>query len=428
MAAYFHRTATGVIADNLMREFSIQSASELGLLSSMYFYIYAIMQMPAGILADTWGPRRTVSLAMLVAALGAFIFGLADSLTGIYLGRCLATLGISVIYVSIVKIYAEWFRLREFGTMSGVIVIVANTGMLVSATPLAFAVDTIGWRSSFHLIGVYSVVMAVICWLIVRDRPTEVGLPSIAAVEAQEEAAPVARPETAADTERVSIGKSVLGVVSNGKTWGPFFAAVSIYGVYMAFVGIWGVPYFMQIYGMNRVDASGYMMYMPVGNMVGASLVGFASDRLGLRKWPYFVYAVFFLGVWLALTCWGGAKPPIWALPGLCFLIGVGMSGITLCVACIKEVNSPRIAGIAAGIANSAPFVGAAAMQPAFGWVLDRYWQGAVENGVRIYPLEAYQNAFWFCAAVLVVGVVSTLLIKETKCCNVWVDGKKTAC
>lgn len=421
MTAYFHRTATGVMADSLMRDFSITTASELGILSSIYFYVYAAMQMPAGILADQFGPRKTVSIAMLVAAAGAIVFGAADTMSGIYLGRVLVTLGISVIYVSIVKIYVGWFRLREFGTMSGVIVIVANAGSLLSATPLAFAVELLGWRSSYFIIAAYSLAMAGVCWLVVRDRPADVGLPSMDEVESFEgsRALPAPSSETG-----LSIRSSVGQVMKNMDTWWPFFAASAVYGVYMSFMGIWGVPYFMQIHGLNRVEASGYVMAMAVGNMIGGQLIGFASDRVGLRRTPYTLITIFFLSMWLLLTCWGGAKPPLWALYPISLGIGIGTSGITLGVACCKEVNSPQAAGVAAGVANSGPFVGAALMQPAFGWVLDHYWQGVAENGVRIYPLEAFQSAFWFCSAVLVIGLFCTLRIKETKCCNIWINGK----
>lgn len=400
-----------------MSEFSITAASELGVLSSLYFYIYAIMQMPAGILMDTYGPRRTVSIAMLVAGIGSVIFGLAQGMMGIYLGRILVTMGISVIYVGIVKIYVEWFRMREFATMSGIIVIVANMGSLISATPLAFAVDAIGWRFSYLLIAAYTLGMGALCWLLVRDKPADVGLPSIAEVERQEGREGCALPEVT-----LGVRESVTQVLKNPNTWWPFLVACAVYGVFMSFMGIWGVPYFMQIHGLSRVEASQFIMLMAIGNMIGGSTIGFTSDKVGLRKKPYTLITAFFLGMWLILTCWSGGKPPLSVLYMISLGIGIGTSGITLGVACTKEVNAPQAAGVAAGIANSGPFVGAALMQPAFGWVLDRYWQGVTENGVRIYPVEAFQSAFWLCAAVLVFGLLCSLMIRETNCCNIWAE------
>lgn len=405
------------MADSLIRDFSISSASELGVLSSLYFYIYAAMQMPAGILVDYYGPRKIVTMAMLVAALGAVIFGSAAGMEGIYAGRVLSTLGISVIYVSIVKIYVEWFRVREFGTMSGIIVIVANAGSLVSAAPLAFAVETIGWRDSYYVIAGYSLAMSVLCWLLVRDKPADVGLVSIDEVETRE-GRKIIQPLTDNENIRGSIWK----VLGNSGTWWPFMASASVFGVYMAFMGIWSVPYFMQIHGMTRVEAANLVMIMAAGNMIGGFLIGFLSDRVGLRQKPYTIITAFFLSVWVAFIFLGGSQPPVWALYPACLGLGIGTSGITLGVACVKEVNSPRAAGVAAGVANSGPFVGAALMQPVFGWVLDLYWQGTIENGVRVYSNEAFQSAFWVCAVVLGIGLVCTLKIRETMCRNIWAE------
>lgn len=408
LTPYFHRTAMGVVADSLMREFSIR-ASELGGIASVYFYTYALMQVPGGILADQFGPRRTITFALLIGTLGAFIFGWADSVAGLYIGRFLSSFGVSLIYVNVVKIHAEWFRLREFGTMTGLIVVAGSSGFLLSATPLAYVVETLGWRVAFFLLAGYSLVMAVACWFIVRDKPTDTGLPSIFEIEAAEGTMPYSAPGA-----RMRIGESVRCVVSNRYTWLPFFASVAVYGVYMAFMGVWGVPYLMQVYDMGKVEAANYMMAVAFGTMLGGPAIGVVSDRCGRRRGPYLWVTAFFLAVWLILTAWNGAKPPVWALYPLCFAIGLGMSGVNLTVACVKEANPPQCTGVAAGLANAGAFVGAALLQPAFGWMLDLNWQGVINDGVRIYPLQAYQTAFWFCAAVLVIGLILTLLMKET--------------
>lgn len=414
LTVYFHRIAPGVVTDQLMRDFGITQAAQMGALSSIYFYTYAIVQIPAGIMADYWGPRRTVACALLVSACGAVSFGLSEGMLGLYIGRFFSSLGSGLIYVSIVKIHAEWFRAREFGTMSGVIVFVGNIGAVLAATPLAFLVENFGWRSSFYIISSYTLIIAVACWLIARDRPTDVKLPSIEEIEAYE-----GTTRSLVTQDSMSIITGVRKVFGNRYTWAPFFTSVAIYGVYMAFVGIWGVPYFTQVYGMTRMEAANFVMAATIGNMVGGPLGGYLSDRLGLRRWPYTCFTILLIISWLVLTICTGTKLSEWALYLICFTIGVGVSGNTLTVACVKEVNHPRITGIAAGIANSGAFVGAALMQPAFGWILDLHWEGVMDQGVKIYSNTAYVNAFWWCTVVLIGGVISTFMIRETKCSNI---------
>jgi sugar phosphate permease len=419
LASYFHRTATGVVADSLMREFAITRAADLGGLAAVYFYTYAAMQVPAGLLADRFGPRRTILLALAVAALGATLFGLAPNLTVLYCGRFLSSLGVSLIYVNIVKIHAEWFRGREFATMTGLIVVAGSAGFLLAATPLAFFVDRFGWRVSFLAIAAYSLLAAVACWLLVRDRPAAVGLPSIAAVEAREGGGPPLAAAAAEPAPPENGWDSLQKILLNPYTWWPFWASVAVYGVYMAFMGLWAVPYFMQIYGMSRVAASNHILAMAAGTMVGGPLIGLWSDRRATRRLPNLLVSSGFLGVWLLLTVWNGGRPPEWALYPLCFGIGLGMSGVNLNVACGKEVNPPQWTGVVAGIVNSGSFVGAALLQPLFGWVLDRNWGGLAAHGVRIYPLSAYRTAFWCCAVVLALGILFILWIKETGCVNI---------
>ncbi len=416
LASYFHRTATGVVADSLMREFAITRAADIGGLSSVYFYIYAVMQVPAGILADTFGPRRTVLLALITATLGAAVFSMAQNIPMLYLGRILSSVGVSLIYISIVKIHAEWFRTREFTTMTGLVVVAGSAGFLLAATPLALMVEWFGWRIAFLTIAAYSIIAAIACWCLVKDRPADLGLPGISELETGEG---IVKESNIVENNNYNVFDNFKTVIRNLATWWPFLASVAIYGVYMAFMGLWGFPYLMQIYGMTRVAASNYIMAMSIGTLIGAPLIGFVSDRLALRRLPNVVVSTGFLVLWLILTIWNGGKPPVWALYPLCFGIGLGMSGVNLNVACGKEITPPSMTGLVAGLVNSGSFVGAALLQPFFGWVLDRHWQGVMEHGVRIYPLSAYQNAFWWCAIVLGCGVVFTCLIKETRGTNI---------
>ena len=413
LAAYFHRTATGVVADRLMFDFSIENGAQLGVLSSIYFYSYAAMQLPAGILADFYGPRRTITLGLLTAALGAVLFAWAGSLGELYAGRLISTVGISVVYVNIVKILAEWFLPREFASMVGATVVAGSAGFLLAATPLAIMVEAFGWRAAFFVIAGYSLLMAVATWVAVRDRPQQMGLPSLSRMEE------TGGRQSCAKSGGESISISLVTVLKNPYTWWPFWASFTIYGVYMSFLGLWGIPYLMQVYGMERVEAANYMLVMATGTMVGGALVGVLSDRLRLRRGPYVWFTTAFLASWLVLTLWNGGKPPVGALYPLCFAMGLFMSGNNLNVACGKEVNPPNMTGVAAGFINTGGFVGAALMQPLFGWILDLSWDGAMADGIRLYHLAAYQNAFWLCCGVLVAAVLSTLLIKETHGVNI---------
>ena len=94
------------------------------------------------------------------------------------------------------------------------------------------------------------------------------------------------------------------------------------------------------------------------------------------------------------------------------------MAATALNLACAKEVNPPNMAGIAAGVANMGPFAGAALVQPAFGYVLDLYWDGTQIMGIKVYPPEAFEKGFWLCAVILIIALIFALVTKETNCTN----------
>lgn len=412
--SYFHRFAMGVVAEDVMRDFGLTHAAELGLLSSIYFYTYAALQVPAGVTADVWGPRRTASAALALTAAGTAVFGWAPSLGWLYLGRFLAAAGVSFVYINMVKFFAAWFRGREFGTMSGLSSFIGNVGFALASAPLAVMVEFAGWRASFYMIAVFTLLVAGYCWLTVRDTPRTYGWPPIEEIEAAEGAPPAQEAAGAGD-----VAASIRAVAANRWTWPPFVASAACYSVFATFAGIWGVPYLMQVYGLPRVEAAGYMVAISAGYMAAGPVVGYLSDRLRSRRWPFVCQLTVLLAAWLALTAWNGGKPPLAALYPICVALGVGASGITLSLACAKEVNPPTMTGIATGMVNVGPFLGAALAQPLFGLVLDLKWQGVYEQGVKVYPLEAFQLAFWLCAAMLALAAASALLIKETGCMNI---------
>ncbi|MBM4182326.1 MAG: MFS transporter, partial [Betaproteobacteria bacterium] len=112
--SFFHRFAPAAIAGDLKAAFAIQSAA-LGSLAATYFYVYTVMQIPTGILADTLGPRRIVAAGGVIAGLGSLLFGLAPSFEWAAAGRLLVGLGVSVTFIALLKLNAAWFSERRFG-------------------------------------------------------------------------------------------------------------------------------------------------------------------------------------------------------------------------------------------------------------------------------------------------------------------------
>lgn len=171
---YFHRLAPAVVAVDMMHDLNA-SGTLLGLLGSAYFYPYAMMQLPAGLLADSWGPRRTITLFSLVACIGSLILGLATTAAVAIIGRTLVGLGVAMLFVPTMKILTEWFRPREFAGMTGILLAMGGVGSLIATSPLALLSDRLGWRFAFLIVAGLTLVLAGLVWSMVRDRPADFG-------------------------------------------------------------------------------------------------------------------------------------------------------------------------------------------------------------------------------------------------------------
>jgi len=396
---YFQRVAPAVMVDELMRDFSI-AATQLGNLSAIYFYTYAAMQIPSGLLADAVGPRRVGTAAAVAAALGIVLFALADSLWMATLGRGLIGASVAVAFVACMKLAGHWFPANRFATVTGISLLIGNLGGVLAGVPLSEAVAGIGWRSAMLISAGVTLVLAAFVWLWVRDDPSARGYASHAHPEALNSA--------------MSPWCSLKQVVSERDTWLLFLGGGLIAAPVLTFAGLWGVPYLVQVHGLERSHAAVFTTTMLLGFAVGGPLLGALSDRIGRRKLPYLGAALVHAVGWVSFLL---IDAPSASLLYLLFAtIGFSAGGLIIGFAFSREVNHPGAAGTVGGVVNMAVLGFAAIQQSAMGWILDRNWQGGMIEGARIYDAAAYQAAFLWLAISALGAVVAVALTRETYC------------
>lgn len=397
--SFFQRFAPAGIAQDLAAAFQTSAAS-LGVLAATYFYVYTVMQVPTGILVDTLGPRRILFLGGLVAGGGSLLFGLAGSLDGALAGRTLIGLGVSVVFIAMLKIIAVWFEERRFATIVGLSMLVGNLGSVLAGAPLSFLAQATGWRGVFVGVGVVSVALGVLCWLLVRDRVDEL--------------AEAHRPRV----DRTVVIGGLLTVLKNRHTWPAVAVNFGIAGSFFAFAGLWATPYLVQVHGLSRAVASAHLSVYFAAFAVGCLLMGSLSDRLGRRRLVVLaaghIYGLIWL-VWLS-----GASLPLAASYALFGLMGLATASFTLTWACAKEVNPPQLSGMSTSVTNMGGFLGGALLQPLVGWVMDLSWQGGMANGVRLYGPEDFRLGLMLLAVVAWFGALFAWRLTETRCRNIY--------
>lgn len=387
--SFFHRMAPGTIAGDLQQTFHT-SGAVLGGVAATYFYIYTLMQIPTGVLADTLGPRRILTLGGIIAGCGSLLFGTAETVTTLSTGRLLVGLGVSVTFIAMLKLHAAWFHDRHFGTFTGLSILLGNVGAIAAAAPLAWVLASISWRNVFEAIGMLSLVIGVLTWFLVRNNPTEAGLPSMSELDG--------KPAHAVHTGHWFTG--LKQVLRNRATWPTFWVNVGLAGSYFAFAGLWAVPFLTGAHGLSRAEATAYATLLLAGFALGALVIGTLSDRLGRRRPVILGFTFLHLASWLPLL--SGLFLPAGILLLLFFLMGLGASCFTLSWACAKEVNPHALSGMATSVANTGAFLGTGILQPLVGRSIDLSGN--------------YTSALWILFGFAVVGFIGALRVRETYC------------
>lgn len=392
------RFISAVIAPELTTEFSIGPA-ELGLLTSLYLWGYAAMQIPTGVLSDTLGVRRSLTIFLLLAAFGTYLFAVAGDYQVSAIGRGIAGVGSGIVLVSTLKFLTQWFRLDEFATLNGILMMIGNLGALMAAAPLAWLVGTTGWRFGCFLLAAMAVLLAVLVFILVRDRPPKASLsgtsgPDKSALE---------------PSNQISTIETIKTVALNRNLWLLAVSAFTIYGATMSIQGLWAVPYLMDVHSLSHQTASNMLTAWAAGAIVGSPFMGYLSDRvLRTRKWMLLGGALLYSLPFLALSL-NPAGLPWWSFYGVFFYCGLCGSTFVVTFALVNDIMPRQVAGTALGLFNTWNFVGSAAYQQITGLILAAFPATVGQNA-----LEGYQAVFAFCLGGIWLAALAIWATRES--------------
>jgi sugar phosphate permease len=355
------------------------------------------MQPVAGVLTDAFGARRTVTAFLVIAGVGQVLFACAPTFPVALIGRALTGLGASILYVGAAKIMAQWFRSREFGTLTGAWTSVANLGGLSAAAPLMALITLAGWRLSLGGVGLVMLATAILIYIFVRESPAELGLPSLAEIDDL--------PRTPGAHQSMSLGQGVLVVLREPNTWLLGSYAFLLFGTMTMMQGLWAVPYLMDAYGQTQQQAANALTLWAVGLIVGCTLWGYVADRIvGSRKRVVLAGAFVYAMLWAVLAVLPVGLP-VGILWVAMFWGGFFASTWIPSYAQLKDSVPPQVVATAMGILNLFFWLGGAMYQQASGMIVAAFPQ---LNGRT--PVAAYQAVFWLClGSVALSGILVAL-------------------
>jgi len=402
LMAFFQRVAPAVMTDALMREFQIGAAA-LGNLSALYFYSYVAMQIPTGIIADLWGPRRLLSSGALVAGIGTLLFALAPGMFLVGTGRLLIGGSVAVAFVGLLQLTNNWFPPRTYALASGMALFVGIVGATCAGPPLRLLLETYGWRSTILVSGLVTFAIAAAIWLVVRDHPHERGFADWRTLDG--DAARSARPTVLAGLREVLRYRNTILL---------FLAPGGLVGPVLTFSGLWGVPFLTTHHGLNPAQASMLTTTLLVAWAVGGPFFGWLSDYVGKRK------IVYIAGCAMSIAAWGVAlyveQLSMAALVAVLVITGFSSGCMIISFAFAKESVPAALSGTGTGVVNMGVMTGPMLLQPLVGWVLDLRWKGQLAEGIRVYGQDAYRAGFTLMLVWTVLALILLMFTRETHC------------
>ncbi|MGA7486521.1 MAG: MFS transporter [Xanthobacteraceae bacterium] len=263
IVSQFLRNSIGVIAPNLAAELSL-SPAEIGLLSSVFFFVFAAVQIPVGVALDRFGPRLCLIVGAAITAIGTVVFAAAASPAALISGRALLGLGTAGSLVASLAVYAQRFPPARFATLTGLQVGIGTVGTLLATAPLAVSTAVIGWRASFLAVGACTLLAGLLIAVVVRDD---------------------GRPRGRHETLRESLA-GILAVMRTPSVGRLFVMNLVAYSTFGLVVGLWGGPYLTHIYGYG-LEQRGSFLLVPVLTQIAGSMLWGPLDRVvGSHKLP----------------------------------------------------------------------------------------------------------------------------------------------
>ncbi len=390
----FYRASIAVIAPDLIRELGLDTRS-LGLVSASFFYTFALMQIPIGMYLDVIGARIAMTALSILGAAGALVFAAGDSTAALVTGRLLIGAGMACNLMGTLKLLTLWFPPLRFATLAALVLSFGTLGSMMAATPLVLLVQRVGWRMSFALFAGLNVLLALLFFAVVRDRPAH-----------PEPEKPPWEPGAAGLRAG---GAHLRALLRERDYWIISLGTFCRYGIFAAVQALWGAPYLMTVIGLTPLAAGNVLLLMGIGLIIGSPVCGWCSDSLiKTRKGVIMAGLAGMLAVLVVLALLPpGAGAPLVSI--LFFAFGFFTSSGQVMYAHIKERMPLEQAGTAMTGVNFFTMAGVAVFLQGLGSLMHGLYGGASLGA------PAFRAAFLFCAACLALTAVLYGFTAETR-------------
>ncbi len=397
---FLQRVSISIYWPHLIRELGTD-ASGIGVMSAFFYYAYASMQIPAGILVDWLGAKRLATLGILLVAIGTFLFGTIHSVAAGSIARFIIGLGSAFAFICCLKFIILWFPPYRFALLAGMTNLAGYLGATLGETPLTVLVSHYGWRKTTFILALLGLLIAALIIIIIKDKPFS---------ERQHRRKAGHKKEV----ETPHIFEGLKRTLARGRNWVNGLYAGLMMGPTSAFAALWGVNFLTRADSVTRQIAGGAISAIFIGVAIGSPLFGWYSDRIGKRQ-PLLIFAAAgSMCATLFLIYMNNISLTV--IYTLCFLFGFFQSAHVLNFAIAKDYSSKKHSGTAMGFVNMAATLGGAVLQPTIGFLLDWSRHGSVFHGAAVYTRHTYHVALVAIPiSQLTALLIAIFLLKDKK-------------
>ncbi|MEM9223479.1 MAG: MFS transporter [Pseudomonadota bacterium] len=357
LVAYALRVVNAVAGEPISQELGLSSA-DLGFLTSVYLFGFAVFQLPFGILMDRYGPRRVEAATLVLAVVGCLTFALSQGFTGLVAGRALMGVGASLCLMAPFTAYRRWFSAERMPLVVGLLLVFGGVGSGVGGLPAEATMELIGWRGLFYVFAALMLMCAISIVVVVPPRR-----------------------EPAADQDFSRMTRELGAVLKSRALWRVAPLSAITQAGYLAVVGLWTGPWLRDVAGLSPKSAATWLSIAAGGLAIGFlayGLIASRAERAG-KSLQVFVWGTVLTAV-VALAII--VLPPRLATPLWVLYAGLGSGGV-LMYAILTRAFSADLAGRVNTTLNFLVFFVAFLTQWGFGVVLN-YFPSEGGEGSRL--------------------------------------------
>ena len=345
---FFLQLSSGEVISALMKTFAL-SAFGGGVLVSSYYYIYVLLQTPAGILMDRYGPRGALSGGAFFVCIGGLIFAAAKTVLFALLGRILMGAGSAFAFVGCLNVISIWFPIRRFALMAAIVETAGMLGAIIGNFWLAQCIQKMGWRHCMLIAAIFAGILSFFLVLIVRNAPRQKKLPATTVV-------------------RASIRVCLKKLIHNPIVWINGIYSGLMFSIVTVFIALWAIPFFEWSHHLDLVKATLVTATLYVGVAIGGPIIGWLDNKTRWRR-QMMIFDAFFASFCLFIVI-SDVHLSLLEIGLFLFLTGMCASSYVLTFAIANEIASPENNAMCIGFTNMLCVIFAPILQPLVGFLM----------------------------------------------------------